>query len=143
LDGSLGLRIANNSNLLSGSWQREQTLPSAIWRVSLCPHWPICYTTTVSDDKSETPMVNCAKLGKELPAMIYKPFQDELGEKIQAEVSQEAWNQWIEHSKMLVNEYRLDLTSEKAHDTLKEQCRAFLFDEGETQVAADFVPAES
>lgn len=88
-------------------------------------------------------MVNCAKLGKELPAMIYKPFQDELGEKIQAEVSQEAWNQWIEHSKMLVNEYRLDLTSEKAHDTLKEQCRAFLFDEGETQVAADFVPAES
>ncbi len=88
-------------------------------------------------------MVQCAKLGKELPAMMYRPFQDELGEKILAEVSQEAWDLWLEHSKMLVNEYRLDLTSEKAHNTLKEQCKAFLFDDGEAQVAADYVPAES
>jgi Fe-S cluster biosynthesis and repair protein YggX len=87
-------------------------------------------------------MVHCAKLNKELPAMIYKPFQDELGEKILAEVSQDAWDQWLEHSKMLVNEYRLDLTSEKAHNTLKEQCRAFLFD-GEAQTVADYVPEEN
>tara|TARA_R110002096_G_scaffold436038_2_gene665856 strand:+ start:122656 stop:122922 length:267 start_codon:yes stop_codon:yes gene_type:complete len=88
-------------------------------------------------------MVHCAKLGKELPAMIYKPFQGELGEKIHAEISQEAWEQWLEHSKMLVNEYRLDLTSEKAHNTLKEQCRAFLYDDGEATVAPDFVPQEN
>ncbi len=88
-------------------------------------------------------MVNCAKLGKELPAMIYKPFEDELGQKILAEVSKDAWDMWLEHSKMLVNEYRLDLTSEKAHKTLKEQCKAFLFGEGEAQAVADYVPEEN
>ncbi|MCP4445843.1 MAG: oxidative damage protection protein [Myxococcales bacterium] len=98
----------------------------------------------VSDEKSEIRTVQCAKLGKELPSMIYKPFNDELGETIFAQVSQEAWNTWLEHSKMLVNEYRLDLTSEKAHKALKEQCKAFLFEEGESQAPPpEFVPTES
>lgn len=86
-------------------------------------------------------MVKCAKLGTELPAMIYKPFEDELGEKIYSEISQQAWDQWLEHSKMLVNEYRLDLTSEKAHDTLKKQCRDFLFGDGDVGAPPpDYVP---
>lgn len=74
--------------------------------------------------------VQCAKLAKELPGMRYKPFDNSLGQRIYDSVSQEAWMQWIEHSKMIVNEYRLDLTSEKAHDILLEQCEVFLFGEG-------------
>ncbi len=98
----------------------------------------------VSDDKSELKTVMCAKLGKQLPAMIYQPFLDELGERIVENISQEAWNMWLEHSKMLVNEYRLDLTSEKAHTLIKEQCKAFLFDGGDAGAPPpDFVPAES
>lgn len=77
-----------------------------------------------------TRMVQCAKLGKELPAVTYKPFDNPLGQRIYDEISQEAWNMWIEHSKMIVNEYRLDLTSKKAHDVLLEQCETFLFGEG-------------
>ncbi len=87
-------------------------------------------------------MVHCAKLQKELPAMKYRPFKDELGAKIQAAVSHVAWDLWLEHSKMLVNEYRLDLTSGPAHETLKKQCKAFLFGEGETAQAADYVPED-
>ncbi len=84
----------------------------------------------------------CVKLGKELPAMIYQPFLDELGKRIIESISQEAWNQWLEHSKMLVNEYRLDLTNEKAHTLIKEQCQAFLFDEGDAGAPPDYVPTE-
>lgn len=94
----------------------------------------------VSDEESERPMVQCSKLGKSLPAMVYKPFDDELGARIEAEISQEAWNLWIEHSKMIVNEYRLDLTSEKSHSTLKEQCEAFLFGEQDQAPPPEFVP---
>lgn len=109
----------------------------------MCRRRPICYTGGVSDDNSEARTVKCAKLGKDLPAMIYKPFQDELGETIFAEISQDAWDMWLEHSKMLVNEYRLDLTSAEAHNTLKEQCKAFLFGDGEIQAPPpDFVPAK-
>ena len=56
-------------------------------------------------------MVKCAKLGKELPAIPYKPFNNELGQRIYDSISMEAWKGWLEFSKMIVNEYRLDLTS--------------------------------
>jgi Fe-S cluster biosynthesis and repair protein YggX len=72
--------------------------------------------------------------------MVYKPFQDDLGERIFAEISQDAWKMWIEHSKMIVNEYRLDLTSEKSHQTLKEQCEEFLFGDQDQAPPPEFVP---
>jgi Fe-S cluster biosynthesis and repair protein YggX len=74
--------------------------------------------------------VFCAKLQRDLPAMPYKPFKNPLGERIYNEVSQDAWKMWIEHSKMLVNEYRLDLTSPEAHQILLEQCEQYLFGSG-------------
>lgn len=84
-------------------------------------------------------MVKCAKLHEELPGLAYKPFSDALGQRVYDSISQQAWQQWIEHSKKLVNEYRLDLTLKKSHDTLKEQCEAFLFGDGGT-VPAEYVP---
>ncbi|MBK7071940.1 MAG: oxidative damage protection protein [Myxococcales bacterium] len=75
-------------------------------------------------------MVRCQKLGGERPGLPYKPFADALGQRIFESVSAEAWSQWIEHSKKLVNEYRLDLTLKKSHEVLKEQCELFLFGEG-------------
>lgn len=75
-------------------------------------------------------MVKCVKLQRELPGLPYKPFNDALGDRIYREVSMDAWKMWLEHSKMLVNEYRLDLTSPDAHAKLKEQCEAYFFGEG-------------
>lgn len=85
-------------------------------------------------------MVRCAKLGAELPGLPYKPFADALGQRIFESISQEAWQQWIEHSKRIVNEYRLDLTQKKAHDVLKEQCEQFLFGTEELSAPPDYVP---
>jgi Fe-S cluster biosynthesis and repair protein YggX len=85
-------------------------------------------------------MVQCVKLQRELPAIQYKPFDDELGQRIYENVSQEAWMMWLEHSKMIVNEYQLDLVSEKAHQVLREQCEAYFFGEG-AALPPDYVPA--
>lgn len=74
--------------------------------------------------------VKCVKLSKELPGMPYKPFEDDLGQRVFDEISYDAWKMWLEHSKMLVNEYRLDLTSKKAHEVLLEQCEQFFFGDG-------------
>ena len=63
--------------------------------------------------------------------LLYRAgFADALGQRIFESISAEAWSQWIEHSKKLVNEYRLDLTLKKSHEVLKEQCELFLFGEG-------------
>ena len=85
-------------------------------------------------------MVKCVKLGKELPAMTCKPFDNELGQRIYDNVSQEAWRMWLEHSKMLVNEYRLDLTSAQAQQMLREQGEKYFFGEG-AQLPPDYVAA--
>ena len=50
----------------------------------------------------------------------------------------DAWKLWIEHSKMVVNEYRLDLTQAESHKKLQEQCEQFLFGEG-AALPPDFV----
>lgn len=89
-------------------------------------------------------MVKCVKLGKELPGVIYKPFDNELGQRIYDNVSQDAWRLWIEQSKMLVNEYRLDLTSAQGQKLLLEQAEKFFFTEGEgVEKPKEFVPPTS
>ena len=75
-------------------------------------------------------MVQCVKLGQQLPGLPYKPFNDALGQRIYDNVSQEAWLMWLEHSKMLINEYRLDLMSPKAQQILREQVEQYFFGEG-------------
>jgi Fe-S cluster biosynthesis and repair protein YggX len=84
-------------------------------------------------------MVKCAKLGKELEGMKWKPFEDELGQRVYDSVSQEGWKMWLEHSKILINEYRLDLMSERAQQILREQMEQYFFGEG-AQLPPEFVP---
>lgn len=84
-------------------------------------------------------VVNCVKLGKELPGLPFKPFQGELGQRIYDSVSADAWRMWLEHSKMIINEYRLDLTDKRAHDVLRQQCEQYLFGDG-AALPPDYVP---
>jgi len=87
-------------------------------------------------------MVKCVKLSKELEGVKWKPFDDELGQKIFDNVSQEAWKMWLEHSKMVINEYRLDLMSARAQQILREQVEQYFFGEG-AQLPPDFVPPKA
>jgi len=93
-------------------------------------------------------MVKCAKLGRELPGVIYRPFDNELGKRIYENISQDAWRMWIEQSKMMVNEYRIDLTSPQGQRMLLEKAEEFFFGGGAEEhppefVAPDAKPAES
>ena len=63
-------------------------------------------------------IVNCVKLGKELPGLEFKPWNNELGQRVYDSISQEAWKLWLEHFKMVMNEYRLAGGSEQANQVL-------------------------
>ena len=84
-------------------------------------------------------MVKCVKLVKELPGVAYKPLDNELGQKIWDSVSMEAWRMWLEHSKMLINEYRLDLVSPQAQKVLTTEMDKYFFGEG-AQLPPDYKP---
>ena len=84
-------------------------------------------------------MVDCVKFGREMEGLDRPPIRNEMGQKIFDNVSKEAWKMWIEHSKMLVNEYRLDLTSEQGQKVWMAEVEKFFFGEG-SQLPPDFVP---
>lgn len=75
-------------------------------------------------------MVNCAKLGKELPGLEYPPLKGALGERIYREISEEAWKQWLSHSIMVINEFRLNPSEPEAQKILREQAEKFFFGDG-------------
>ncbi|CAN0555274.1 unnamed protein product, partial [Laminaria digitata] len=74
--------------------------------------------------------VHCVKLDRDLPGLKRRPYPGPLGERIFNEVSAEAWNEWVEHSKMIINEYRINSADPSAIKLLMEQCEAFVFGEG-------------
>ena len=84
-------------------------------------------------------MVKCVKLGHEAEGLDFPPYPGELGKRIFESVSKEAWRQWLEHQKMLVNESQLSLADKKARDYLAQQMEKYFFSGG-VDVAAGYVP---
>src|SRR3970040_2114007 len=84
-------------------------------------------------------MVNGIKLGRDAEALVFPPYPGELGKRIFDNVSKEAWKQWLEHQKMLMNENRLNLADAKARKYLAEQMEKHFFGGG-ADVAAGYVP---
>ena len=72
-------------------------------------------------------IVNCRKLGKELPGLEKPPFAGEIGQKIYTQISAEAWSMWKNDMQIKVlNEYRLDMGDKRDYETLIEQMLIFL-----------------
>ncbi len=74
--------------------------------------------------------VRCVLLGEELPGLERAPYPGELGKRIYEQVSQQAWQQWLRHQTMLINEYRLSVIEPKARKFLEEEMQKFFFGEG-------------
>jgi len=87
-------------------------------------------------------IIHCVKLQKDLEGLDFPPIPGELGKKIWENVSKEAWNEWIKHQTMLVNEYRLNLSDIRARKYLAEQMEAHFFGDG-ADTASGFVPPEA
>ncbi|MEZ5582296.1 MAG: oxidative damage protection protein [Candidatus Competibacteraceae bacterium] len=88
-----------------------------------------------------TRMVNCVKLGSEAEGLDRPPYPGELGKRIYLNVSKAAWQQWLRHQTMLINEYRLTPIEPKARQFLEEQMEQFFFGEGSTPPEG-YVPTE-
>lgn len=82
--------------------------------------------------------VKCVKLGVESEGLEKPPLKGEIGQKIFDNVSKEGWSMWLEHSKMLINEFRLDLTSEQGQQIWFTEMDKFFFGEG-SAAPPDFV----
>lgn len=86
-------------------------------------------------------MVHCIRLGQDAEGLDKPPFKGELGQRIFESISKQGWRAWLEHSKMLINEFRLDLTSEQGQRIWMTECERYFFGEGSAK-PPDFVPDE-
>ncbi|MEX2496607.1 MAG: oxidative damage protection protein [Woeseia sp.] len=83
--------------------------------------------------------VNCALLKKEAEGLDYAPYPGELGQRIYDNVSKEAWQQWLAHQTMLINEYRLTPMEPAARKYLETEMEKFLFGGG-SEKPTEYVP---
>ena len=84
--------------------------------------------------------VLCVKLQKELPGLDEIPFDGHpLGKRIYENVSKEAWKGWVEHMKMIMNEYRLNLGQPEAQEFLLQQMEEYFFGKG-SELPPEFKP---
>jgi Fe-S cluster biosynthesis and repair protein YggX len=100
------------------------------------------------DDMSAAPAVPgqhkvfCVKFQKEMPGLDEPPFDNELGQRIFNNVSQEAWRLWGEHCKMILNEYRLNPANRQDQEVIVKYLQEFFFGEG-AALPPGFVPPQS
>lgn len=77
-----------------------------------------------------TRQVLCKKLNIESEGLDFQPYPGELGQRIYDTISKAAWQQWLQHQTMLINEYRLNALEAKAREFLEAEMVKFLFGEG-------------
>lgn len=84
-------------------------------------------------------MVHCVKLDKEAEGLERPTYPGDLGKRIYENISKEAWQKWLGHQTMLINEYRLTPIDPKARKFLEEEMEKYFFGEG-SAAPKEFVP---
>lgn len=83
--------------------------------------------------------VHCVRLGREAEGLERPTYPGELGKRIFDNVSKEAWQEWLRHQTMLINEYRLTPVDPKARKFLEGEMEKFFFGQG-SEAPPEFRP---
>ena len=83
--------------------------------------------------------IQCSYLKKQAEGLDFAPYPGDLGKRIYNEVSKEAWQLWLKHQTMLVNENRLNLADARARQYLARQMEQHFFGGGADAVQG-YVP---
>jgi Fe-S cluster biosynthesis and repair protein YggX len=83
--------------------------------------------------------VHCAKHGVDAAALAFAPWPGALGKRIFESIGQPAWQEWLAHQTMLINENRLSPMDPKHRALLETEMEKFLFGGG-AEKPAGYVP---
>jgi len=85
--------------------------------------------------------VFCVKHQKETEGLDFVPWPGPLGQRVFNEIGKPAWQEWLAHQTMLINENRLSPMDPKARAYLAEQMEKYLFGPG-AERPAGYVPQQ-
>ena len=83
----------------------------------------------------------CDYFKKELEGLDRPPYPGEIGQRIYNSVSKQAWQMWIEHQTMLINENKLSMVNPESRKYLQEEMNKFFFGEG-SQKPKEYIPPD-
>ncbi len=83
--------------------------------------------------------VHCQLLGEDLPALEFQPYPGELGRRIFEHISAQAWQNWLAHQTMLINEHRLSPINPEHRRFLEGEMEQFFFGGG-SEKPAGYIP---
>ncbi len=84
-------------------------------------------------------MVHCQMLDEELPGLEFQTYPGELGKRIFENISAKAWQDWLNHQTMLINEHRLSPINPEHRKFLEAEMEKYFFGEG-SQKPGGYVP---
>ena len=87
-------------------------------------------------------MVMCRKYKTMMEGLAAAPFPGERGQQILATVSRQAWQEWLRHQTMLINENHLNLMAPTTQIFLAEQLTKFL-DDADYERPKGYVPPKA
>lgn len=88
-----------------------------------------------------TRTVHCRKFHQDLEGLDFPPFPGPKGQDVFDNVSKQAWNEWLKHQTMLINEKHLNMMEKETRQYLMEQMEKF-FSGSEFDQAEGYVPPE-
>lgn len=86
-----------------------------------------------------TRKVYCQALHEELDALTFQPYPGDLGKRIFENISQQAWQKWMAHQTMLINEHRLSPLNPDHRKFLEAEMEKYFFGEG-SEAPEGYVP---
>ncbi len=85
-------------------------------------------------------IIHCEKLNRDAEGLEFAPWPGELGQRVYASISKEAWAQWLAHQTMLINENRLSPLDPTTRTFLAAEMEKFLFEGGAEKPAGYVAP---
>jgi len=71
--------------------------------------------------------VTCRRCGETRAPVPYRPFPNDLGARILAEICGVCWEDWLKLQQQLINHYGLNVREPSAKEFLTGQLEQFLF----------------
>ena len=85
--------------------------------------------------------VFCVKLQREDEGLPFVPWPGPLGKRVFEQIGRSAWQEWLAHQTMLINENRLSPLDPQHRAFLEGEMEKFLFGGG-AEKPAGYVPPE-
>ena len=84
--------------------------------------------------------VHCVKLHRDGEGLAFAPWPGELGKRVYDNVTKDAWQAWLAHQTMLINENRLSPLDASTRTFIAAEMEKYFFGDGSEAPAGYVAP---